>query len=993
MATGSIQIPGYEMLRPLGSGGMSTVYLALQRSLDRKVAIKIMRRSGDSESADVVQSEKRFLLEGRMMAKLPHRNIVAVYDIVSNDAVAYISMEYLDGGTLSDRMKTGLALAEAVSVIVQIASALEFAHKGGVIHRDLKPANIMFRDSGTPVLTDFGIARMQDGSATRLTQTGMLVGTPTYMSPEQINGVAVDGRADLYSLGILFYELLTGAAPFRGDSPIAVLMAHLTQPPPPLPVEFRSFQDVLDRMLAKNRDERYAGMKEFTHDLKARLVQSDTLMTRLHVDPNETSSEQLRALGFSTSSPTGEGLRDSLLNRLPGASRSGPAVEKRAAPAAVVPAPETTPRWMWATAAAGVILIMIGAWLAFHGRGGLSKDDQLVVKLFLGKAQQLADAGNPLLPPDENAFAYVQKALQRDPDNVEAQALIERIGSTLAGQARQALAAGKLDEAADLDNQALLVRPDDAASRSLQTQIAQTRKAAQVKAQLQGLLERAETARVAGRAFGEGGAYTLLEQAHALVPGDAEVQKRIDAVVAQQLDAPRQALTAGQPTAAADELKKLEPRLGTEPAFLGLRGEIDTALKKQKVDKALTTLLARGTGQLRAGHLDEPGGDNAYETLGELDKLAADDQRVTDFAGAIARALLADARKLDSSGQSPRALERADLAVKVAPTQSDAQALKDQIELRLGARATKLAQTLGAARQAIAEQRFVPPAKDDAYAALGAVLALDPGNADARQLLAALPKRIADAAAVRAQTDAGAAVAMIDAARRVFVQDAALAALAQKLQTQLDTEKSLAQAQAVRERIAKVVATPAPAVEQLRAAAKDLGDLLGANPADQETLALRTQLIDAIGADLQAAPGVVQFDAFAALLKEQEKLLAGDRAFAPLAGTLPGLRAKVDKAEQARAEAERGTLVLNAYPWGKVESVLDASRLPVTLPADTTTPLVLTLPAGSYVITFRHPQAAKPAQVIAKVEAQKRATANAAFPTISAQEYFSRAGW
>jgi serine/threonine-protein kinase PpkA len=204
MASGSIQIPGYEMLRPLGTGGMSTVYLALQRSLDRKVAIKIMRRAGDSGSDDAIQAEKRFLLEGRMMAKLPHRNIVAVYDIVSNDAVAYISMEYLDGGTLSDRMKSGLALAEAVSVIVQIASALEFAHKHGVIHRDLKPANIMFRDTGTPVLTDFGIARMQDGSATRLTQTGMLVGTPTYMSPDQINGAAVDGRADLYSLGLLF---------------------------------------------------------------------------------------------------------------------------------------------------------------------------------------------------------------------------------------------------------------------------------------------------------------------------------------------------------------------------------------------------------------------------------------------------------------------------------------------------------------------------------------------------------------------------------------------------------------------------------------------------------------------------------------------------------------------------------------------------------------------------------------------------------------------
>ena len=323
-------------------------------------------------------------------------------------------------------------------MIVQIASALEFAHKHGVIHRDLKPANIMFRDTGTPVLTDFGIARMQDASATRLTQTGMLVGTPTYMSPEQINGAAVDGRADLYSLGILFYELLTGNAPFRGDTPIAVLMAHLTQPPPPLPDEFRSFQIVLDQMLAKNRDERYAGMKEFTYDLKARLVQSDTLLTRLHVDPNETSSEQLRALGFSTSSPTGEGLRDaSLLGRLPSTGRSNSMSGAQSGSRQVVAVKPSTPRWMWLTAAVGVILIAIGVWLGVHGRGGLSKDEQQVVNLRLEHAEQLAGTGNLLTPPDENAFAYVQKALQRDPENVKAQALIERISGTLAEQAQQ----------------------------------------------------------------------------------------------------------------------------------------------------------------------------------------------------------------------------------------------------------------------------------------------------------------------------------------------------------------------------------------------------------------------------------------------------------------------------------------------------------------------------------------------------------------------------
>ena len=252
----AFNIPGYELIRELGVGGMATVHLAIQSSLDRKVAIKVMRRNID----DAEKFERRFLVEGRTLAKLPHRNIVAVYDIVKSDAATYISMEYLEGGTLHEKMRSGLSLAEAVAIVVQIAGALQFAHDHGIVHRDLKPANIMFRDELTPVLTDFGIARQQDASQTRLTQTGMLVGTPTYMSPEQINALEVDGRSDLYSLGVMFYELLTGRPPFQGETPIAVLMAHLTSPPPPLPPQFGEFQPILDRMLAKGRDERYGNL-------------------------------------------------------------------------------------------------------------------------------------------------------------------------------------------------------------------------------------------------------------------------------------------------------------------------------------------------------------------------------------------------------------------------------------------------------------------------------------------------------------------------------------------------------------------------------------------------------------------------------------------------------------------------------------------------------------------------------------------------------------
>lgn len=989
MAIGSVQIPGYEILRPLGTGGMSTVYLALQRSLDRKVAIKVMRRGGDIHSDDNTQAEKRFLLEGRMMAKLPHRNIVAVYDIVSNDAMAYISMEFLDGGTLSDRMREGISLADAVSVIVQIASALDFAHTHGVVHRDLKPANIMFRDSGTPVLTDFGIARYQDGSATRLTQTGMLVGTPTYMSPEQINGQAVDGRADLYSLGILFYELLAGHAPFRGDTPIAVLMAHLTQPAPTLPDEHIAFQPVLDRMLAKNRDERYSGMKEFSQDLKSRLINSNTLLMRLNVDPNAPSSEQLRALGFG-STPTGQGLRDSLLGSLPTprpAPTPMPSIEPAPARRSKIPSAMTI------TAVIGVVLVAIGAWLAFHGRGGLSRDEQELVGFWLDRAEHRIKSNQLVVPADDSAFAYLQKVQQRDPDNPRAQVLFDEIAKALSAQSEQSLKAGKIDEAADLDNQALLMRPDDPQLRALAAQIAIAQKAEQSKQQVHNLLQRAEVARNGGKVFGENGAYPLLQQAGQLAPNDADVRKQLDAVVAQQLAAPRKSLDEGDATRAIDELNRLQSYIGNEPAFAALRQQADAQQKKEVAEKALLASLARGSQQLRAGRLAEPGGDNAYETLGEMTKQAPDDKRVAEFGTALGKALLAEARRFDSIGQAPRALDRLGLALKAAPDLADAQALQTQIEKRLGERASKIAQTLSAARQAIAEQRFVAPAKDDAFSALQSVLQQDPGNADAKQLLAELPSRVVEAAQARASNDAGAAMAMVDASRKIFPQDAALTALSTKLKTQLAAEKANAQAHDARDRIERILAATDVSLDQLRGAARDMSDLLAADPNDKATLALRDHFVDELRDELQSATDTARFDARAAFVKEQNKLFSGESRYAELVASLPALRTKIADAEKARIEAERGELVLNAYPWGNVDSIVDANRQKVALPADASTPLVLTLPAGSYVITFRHPKAAKPVQVIAKVEARKRVTANAAFPTISSKEYFSRAGW
>lgn len=296
MADPEFTIPGYVIQRRLGDGGMATVFLAVQQSLDRSVAIKIMRARGGEDN-----EEKRFMLEARTLARLPHPNIVAVHDIAQASDFNYIVMEYLRGGVLSERMKAGLTMQDAISIVAQIADALQFAHENGVIHRDLKPANVLFRNASTPVLTDFGIARLQDTDATRLTRPGMVIGTPAYMSPEQALGAPVDGRSDQYSLGVLFYEMLARKLPFSGDNTMALAYHHVNTAPPPLPLRFDFAQPLIEKMMAKNPKERYPDLKTFARELRSVVTagQSQNLQQMLKSAPGQTDSEKLRALGFS----------------------------------------------------------------------------------------------------------------------------------------------------------------------------------------------------------------------------------------------------------------------------------------------------------------------------------------------------------------------------------------------------------------------------------------------------------------------------------------------------------------------------------------------------------------------------------------------------------------------------------------------------------------------------------------------------------------------
>jgi hypothetical protein len=265
------QFGQYELRGILGEGGMGTVYLAYQANLRREVAIKLL----PSRLATEAQYIERFTREAQMAASLEHAHIVPVYDYGTQEETSYIVMRYLKGGTLDDRMRASQAnnqlpsLGEVADLMQKIAGALNYAHMRGVIHRDIKASNIMFDDTGTPYITDFGIARALEGS-TALTATGMTVGTPTYMSPELWQGGNVTAASDQYALAVLAYYLMTGTHPYEAPTPYALMNKHITEPPPPVTRSGvpDAVQEVFLTALAKEPLNRYEDAEAFAVALR-----------------------------------------------------------------------------------------------------------------------------------------------------------------------------------------------------------------------------------------------------------------------------------------------------------------------------------------------------------------------------------------------------------------------------------------------------------------------------------------------------------------------------------------------------------------------------------------------------------------------------------------------------------------------------------------------------------------------------------------------------
>ena len=788
---------------------MATVYLALQESVDREVALKIM------SPALMVDPNfgERFLREARIAAKLHHRHVVGVHDVGKHGDIHYIAMEFVAGGSAHHEDGKPDDPTYVLRVVREIATALGYAHSKGFVHRDVKPDNILMRDDGSSALTDFGIARAND-SATRMTRTGAVIGTPHYMSPEQARGRPLDGRADLYSLGCVLYEMLMGRVPYQADDPLAVGIMHITEPVPKLSPHLVPIQPLLNRMMAKTPEERFQDggeVAEAIREIEIDIAEGqyphlatpdDAYRRRVFAEASRTQrlptpppdNEPVRG----RSEPSFGDLRDmSTVSDGAARTRITPAVPQGKRP---LPRSSQAPRRLWPYFVVVTLVAALAAGYVFRAQlAGLLPESDVVALL---KRADAAVIANRLIEGEGNARDLYDAVLQIDSDNTQARDGIQRIGAVLITRADEARAGGNLDIARTFANEAEELLQGGQAIVELKARLQEAEAA---KTRLDDLIPKAEAAFAAGNYVGNpDSAFELYQQvmsvdaANAIAPnGIAKILERLGARADSELK-------AGDLTAAMLTIQSITM---ISPNFAQL-SDLKARLSEGQGNAldALSSDLGRAARLFADGALLPPSEPNAlalYQSVLLRDPLSVPaKQGITRIGNALlqqARAKIADT-DLDAADKLVhRAEALAPSAAELRTTKLELREARERRDIANNPRPVgpdeqlRLAEMLSRARDHARNGDLFGEPGQNAIDAYNNALRIDPKNAEAIAGMAALPARAKD---LFEQAMTGnrlnAAYEYFDALRELSANDAAIPGMRDRLvRAYVDKAKAL----------------------------------------------------------------------------------------------------------------------------------------------------------------------------------------------------------
>lgn len=703
-----MELPGYQIEREIGRGGMARVYLAVQKKFGRLVALKVM-------SADYSKDpnfRKRFVRESRINAQLSHPNIVQVYDVGLHENYLYLVMEYLRGGDLNDKLKRGLHIQDLIRVVRDISRALDFAHEKGYVHRDIKPENILFREDGSAVLTDFGIAKVVDSGA-NLTRHGTVVGTPQYMSPEQAAGRKLDGRSDIYSLGVVFYRMLTGDVPFKADSAVAIGIKHLQEPVPKLPAHLNVFQSVVDQFLDKDVDTRFQSGEEINDALDK--VRADGLVPNSVLKTEVVTTAEIAAVGSDLVPQVGEPIR---------AEREGDGVS-------------TNRSWVGGllvalAIVAGGALTMESSWLPDFG---FDTDTASRVQPAWSNAQSLATDPNQSLT---SVVASYQRVLELDPNHRGATDALAGLADRWTLEIEKNIEQGEFAQADAKLVEAQSVFSEDPVLRELVERLERRREAAELFADAEGTLQ--------SQGLEDSGASAeVIQQINKVLqldPQNSDAKARLDSLAQTYAQRAEQALARGDVTAAMSYIDRASSANNDLPQLKTVR---DQARKANSLQLEIGGLLTQAKGYLAAGALLQPPGANAAEAYNRV--LATEEENPGAKAGLaeVDRQVRLKLQGLLGEGKLEEAQQLASRAGVVGLDKTTVTALAQQVE-RQTARQESIATTMLRARKLLQEGFITEPTNNNAVALLIEVLTLQPGHPEATGLLEQAATRLAEIA-------------------------------------------------------------------------------------------------------------------------------------------------------------------------------------------------------------------------------------------------------